>query len=147
MNKTKEEEPLLYYTYTDGKGICYSLCIQEVHDILCSVTNGHDAKKVYLINPLMLRIDDEGHSIPSFTINSIDGIQNRYQADIEPELLNKLCVILAKSCINLAMKPIGVLADVNPIKFLCYDSKQSEIIAKTFVDYAKFDENKSFTLN
>ena len=87
------------------------------------------------------------YSVPFFAINSLDGYANDYNAEIEPDLLNRLHIVLAKSCLNLVMKPIGILADMNPIKFLCFNDKQSDIIQKTFAGYAGFDGQKPVVLN
>ena len=143
----KQEQPLLYYPYLEGNNICYSQCTNEKNNIMKSVYEGHDAKKSYIIDPLMVKTDDRGYSLPYFSINTLDGVMNEYEAKIEPELLNKLCIVLAKSCLNLVMKPIGILTDINPIKFLCFSSKQSDIINDTFAGYAGFDTQKPILLN
>lgn len=146
MKKT-QEQALLYYPYWEDNSICYTQCIEEKQEIMKHAYNGHDTKKTYIIDPLMVKNDDKGYTVPRFTVNSLDGIIHDYDADIEPELLNRLYIVLAKSCLNLVMKPIGVLADINPIKFLCFSSKQSEIIRKTFADYTGFDAQKPILLN
>lgn len=146
MEKT-EEQPLLYYPYLDDNNICYSHCTKEMETIISSVRDGHDAKRAYIIDPLMVKTEDEGYALPYFSINTLDGVMNEYEAEIEPELLNKLCIVLAKSCLNLVMKPIGILTDIKPIKFLCFSSKQSDIINDTFAGYAGFDTQKPILLN
>jgi hypothetical protein len=45
-----------------------------------------------------------------------------------------------------AMNPLGVIADEAPIKFLCYNKIQKDIITKTFADYANFDAEQSFII-
>ena len=146
MEKT-EEQSLLYYPYLDDNNICYSHCTKEMETIISSVRDGHDAKRAYIIDPLMVKTEDEGYALPYFSINTLDGVMNEYEAEIEPELLNKLCIVLAKSCLNLVMKPIGILTDIKPIKFLCFSSKQSDIINDTFAGYAGFDTQKPILLN
>ena len=144
---TIQEKTLLYYPYLENDNICYSHCDIEKRNIMNSVHEGHDAKKSYIIDPLMVKTEDAGYSVPFFAINSLDGYENDYNAEIEPDLLNRLHIVLAKSCINLVMKPIGILADMNPIKFLCFNDKQSDIIQKTFTGYAGFDGQKPVVLN
>lgn len=146
MDKNQEQS-LLYYPYLDDNNICYSHCTKEMETIISSVRDGHDAKKAYIIDPLMVKTEDEGYALPYFSINTLDGVTNAYNAEIEPELLNRLYIVLAKCCLNLVMKPIGVLADMKSIKFLCFSSKQSDIINDTFAGYAGFDTQKPILLN
>ena len=144
---TIQEKTLLYYPYLENDNICYSHCDIEKRNIMNSVHEGHDAKKSYIIDPLMVKTEDEGYALPYFSINTLDGVTNAYNAEIEPELLNRLYIVLAKCCLNLVMKPIGVLADMKSIKFLCFSSKQSDIINDTFAGYAGFDTQKPILLN
>ena len=137
---------LLYYPYLDGDVIRYKDYNNEYRSIVNSILTEHDIKKSYIINPLMFKEKGSIFSVPHFSVNSLDGLMHNYDAEIEPELLNKLYVVLAKCCINLVMKPIGVLTDVTPIRFTCFNSKQSEIISNTFADYAGFDAQKSIVI-
>lgn len=146
MNE-KQEQMLLYYPYLEDNNIHCSQSIKELHDIIKSVVIEHDIKKSYVINPLMVKHKERIYSVPYFSVNSLDGMMHNYDAEIEPKLLNKLYVVLAKCCIDLVMKPIGVLTDVKPIKFICFSDKQSEIINETFADYAEFDAQKSILIN
>ena len=145
MNKI-QEPTLLYYPYLEDNNIHYSQYNNEFHDFIKSVIKEHDIKKSYVINPLMFKEKGSIFSVPHFSVNSLDGLMHNYDAEIEPELLNKLYVVLAKCCINLVMKPICVLTDVTPIRFTCFNSKQSEIISNTFADYAGFDAQKSIVI-
>lgn len=146
MTENKNQS-LLYYPYLDDNNICYSHCTEEMQKIITSARDGHDAKRAYIIDPLMVKTDNKGYALPYFSINTLDGITNVYNAEIEPELLNKLYIVLAKCCINLVMKPIGVLADMKSIKFLCFNGKQADIINNTFADYAGFEAQKPILLN
>ena len=137
---------LLYYPYLDGDVIRYKDYNNEYRSIVNSILTEHDIKKSYIINPLMFKHKESFLSAPCFTVNSIDGLMHSYNAEMEPELQNKLYVVLAKCCINLVMKPICVLTDVTPIRFTCFNSKQSEVISNTFADYAGFDAQKSIVI-
>ena len=139
--------PLLYYPYWEDNNMCYTQCVEETQEIMKQAYEGHDSKKTYIIDPMMVKTEDEGYALPYFSINTLDGVTNAYNAEIEPELLNRLYIVLAKCCLNLVMKPIGVLADMKSIKFLCFSSKQSDIINDTFAGYAGFDTQKPILLN
>ena len=139
--------PLLYYPHLEDNNISYTQCVEETQEIMRQAYDGHNSKKTYIIDPLMVKTEDEGYAVPHFNINSLDGILHDYNADIEPELLNRLYIVLAKCCLNLVLKPICILADIKPIKFLCFSDKQSDIINNTFADYAGFNAQKPILLN
>jgi hypothetical protein len=144
--KKKSMKNESYYLYLDGGSIQLRPCNAMITEIWNTLTNGHDETKVYLIDPALNRFKNINAYVPTFVFNSIDGIIKHYKADIEGDLSNRLHSVLAKMALYFAMNPLGVIADEAPIKFLCYNKIQKDIITKTFADYANFNAEQSFII-
>ena len=82
--------PLLYYPHLEDNNISYTQCVEETQEIMRQAYEGHDSKKTYIIDPMMVKTEDEGYAVPHFNINSLDGIKNRKGSHVSVNTIHDL---------------------------------------------------------
>ncbi len=128
-----------YFIYREDdvvRGRCIAAYFTMIN-LINNMKNKFSQKQIYLIVPRFEKISED-YCIPRFVINTYDGIQNHYPAEIEKEIYEKLLLLLAKCTLDFSLTPMAVCIRGKTVSFILPNEEQYQIAYDIFIKDSQY---------